>query len=167
MLVMHQQSVAAITTAELERRLLEEGCNPANFSINTRSYDGFCLLNDGLRWAVFYSERGRDQEPIFTSIDEATACQFYLDFTLNMRHYHLVGMLRSEPVARALQVRLGEQGMATHTDKLLYARNDYRHRIMAVGKDIFKAWALLGQLPVQDVNDAHPGFWERLRLYLS
>lgn len=156
-----------MNTAELERRLLEEGCNPANFSINVRSYDGFCLLNDGLRWAVFYSERGRDQEPIFTSIDEAAACQFYLDFTLNMRHYHLVGMLRSEPAARALRARLEEQGIATHTDLLLYARNDYRHRIMVVGKDVFKARALLGELPVQDVDDAQPGFWERLQQYLS
>lgn len=156
-----------MTTAELERRLLAEGCSPANYAINTRSYDGFCLLYDGGRWAVFYSERGRDQAPIFTSAEEAAACQFFYDFVLNMQHLHLAGILRSEPAARALQARLEAQGMATRTDRLLYARNDYRHRVMVIGKDVFRARALLGQLPIEDTADARPGLWTWLRQRLG
>lgn len=156
-----------MTTAELARRLEEEGCNPGNYSLNTRSYDGFCLMNDGLRWAVFYSERGRDQPPVFTSIDEAAACQFYLEFVLNTRHDHLVGFLRSEQAVRALQARLAGHGISTHIDRMLYRHNDYRHRVMVVGKDIFKVRELLSKVPVEDVDDAYPGFWTWLRQQLS
>jgi hypothetical protein len=154
-----------MTIAELERRLLAEGCNPANYALGTRSYDGFCLMQDGGRWAVFYSERGRDQPPLFTSTDEAAACQFYLEFMLNMRHDHMVGFLRSEKLVRALRAQLAAQGIATHTDRMLYHRNDYRHRVMVVGKDIFKAKALLGKVPLADVEEARQGFWERLRRF--
>lgn len=151
-----------MNTAELERRLLAEGCNPTNYAINTRSYDGFCLLHDGQRWAVFYSERGDDQLPIFTSPDEAVACQYFFDFVMQMEHRHLVAMLRSEPAARALQARLEAQGIGTLPFQLHYADNDYRQCLSVVGKDIFRARQLLGKVPVQDGDDGRPGFWRRL-----
>lgn len=156
-----------MTTAELALRLEQEGCSSGNYSINTRSYDGFCLVNDGFQWAVFYSERGRDQTPIFTSINESEACQFYFDFVLNMRHDHLVGFLRSEKAARALQAQLAGQGIPTHADRMLYGHNDYRHRIMVVGKDVFKARELLGTLPLTDTDDAKTGVWNWLRQYFA
>ena len=156
-----------MTTTELERRLLAEGCSPANYAINTRSYDGFCLLHNGRGWAVFYSERGQDQEPLFISLDEDAACQFFYDFVLNMQHRHLAVFLRSEPAARALRARLEAQGIATHADRMLYGRNDYRHRVMVVGKDVFRAQALLGQLPVEDAADTQPGLWAWLRRRLG
>jgi hypothetical protein len=152
-----------MTITELEARLLAEGCNPANYALNTRSYDGFCLLFDGLRWAVFYSERGRDQPPIFTSAAEDAACRFFFDFVMQMEHSHLVAMLRSEPAAQALRARLEAQGIATHAYRLHYAKNDYRQVVSVVGKDVFKARELLGKLPVEDSNDARPGLWKRLR----
>jgi hypothetical protein len=151
-----------MTTAELERRLLAEGCNPDNYAINSRSYDGFCLMQQEGPWAVFYSERGRDQPPIFTSPDEATACQYFFDFVMKMEHRHLVAMLRSEPAAQALRARLAAQGIATHAYRLLYAKNDYRQVISVVGKDVFRARALLGKLPLEDDQDGSPGFWARL-----
>lgn len=155
-----------MTTAELERRLLAEGCNPDNYALNTRSYDGFCLMRQGRQWNVFYSERGDDQPPIFTSPDEDAACRFFFDFVMKMEHRHLVAMLRSEPAARALRARLEAQGIATHAYQLFYAQNDYRQVVSVVGKDIFRVRALLGKLPVEDGDDGKPGFlarlWQRL-----
>ena len=152
-----------MTTTELNRRLLAEGCNPANYAINARSYDGFCLLHNGRGWAVFYSERGKDQEPIFVSLDEAAACQYYFDFVIQMEHAHVVGFLRREPAARALQARLAAAGIAPHPYRVLYAKNDYRYGVNVIGKDIFRARALLGQVPVEDDDDGRPSFWARLR----
>jgi hypothetical protein len=162
-----------MTTAELERRLLAEGANPDNYAINGRSYDGFCLMQQGGHWAVFYSERGRDQPPIFTSPDEDAACRYFFDFVMNMEHRHLVAMLRSEPAAQALRERLAAQGIATHAYRLHYATNDYRQVISVVGKDVFRARALLGRLPLPDeataaeVAAARPGFWAWVRRQLS
>ncbi|MBD2767328.1 hypothetical protein IC235_05425 [Hymenobacter sp. BT664] len=56
-----------MTTAELAQYLETEGYNPANYSINTRGFDGFCLVNDGQQWVVFYTERGKDQPAVFAS----------------------------------------------------------------------------------------------------
>ena len=151
-----------MTIAELSRRLLAEGCNPDYYALNTRSYDGFCLMRRGQEWAVFYSERGRDQEPIFTSPDEDTACQYFFDFVMKMEHRHLVAVLRSEPAAQALRARLGAQGIATHAYPLLYAQDEYRQVVSVVGKDIFRARALLGKLPIEDHDAAArpgSGFW--------
>ena len=156
-----------MTTTELARRLLAEGCNPANYAIDTRSYDGFCLLHNGRGWAVFYSERGLDQEPIFISLDEDAACQYFFDFVMRQEHRHLVACLRSEPAAQALRARLEAQGIATHAYRLFYAKNDYRQVISVVGKDVFRARALLGRLPVEDGDEGCPGLWARLRRWCS
>ena len=151
-----------MTTTELARRLLAEGCNPHNYAIGTRSYDGFCLLHDGRGWAVFYSERGHDQEPIFSSLDEAEACQYFFDFVTQQEHRHLVGELRSKPAAQALRAQLAAAGIATHAYALPYAPHDDRQIISVVGKDIFRARALLGTVPVKDTDNPRPGFWARL-----
>ncbi|MDO7846942.1 hypothetical protein Q5H92_11280 [Hymenobacter sp. M29] len=152
-----------MTTAELEARLLAEGCNPANYAINTRSYDGFCLMRRGQQWDVFYSERGSDQPPIFTSPDEAVACQYFFDFVMQMEHRHLVALLRSEPAARALRARLESQGIATYAYRLLYAQDDYRQVVSVVGKNIFRVRALLGKLPLEDGDVGRPSFGKWLR----
>lgn len=151
-----------MTTTDLSRRLLAEGCSPNNYAINTRSYDGFCLLHNERGWAVFYSERGKDQEPIFTSSDEAAACQYFFDFVLQMEHRHLVGELRSVAAAQALRAQLAAAGIATHAYSLPYARHDDRQIISVVGKDIFRARALLGTVPVKDTDGPRPGFWAQL-----
>jgi hypothetical protein len=89
-----------MTTAELEARLLAEGCNPDNYALNARSYDGFCMLKQGGQWTVFYSERGHDQPPVFTSPDDA-ACRYFFDFVMQTEHRHVVGLLRSEAAVSA------------------------------------------------------------------
>ncbi|RZL02513.1 MAG: SPOR domain-containing protein [Hymenobacter sp.] len=156
-----------MTTAELARRLEADGCNPANYTINARSYDGFCLMRNGRQWVVFYSERGDDQPPIFTSEEEAAACQYYLDFVLRMRHSHCVGFLRSATAAQALQTKLAQHGIETQASRLLYSTNDYRHQVFVIGKDIFAARKLLGKLPVTDAEDKQPGLGALLWKWLA
>jgi hypothetical protein len=157
-----------MTTAELARRLEAEGANPATYDIGRRSYDGVCLLHEEGRWAVFYSERGRDQLPMFTSADESAACEYYLKFVLAQPQYHAVGFFRSAKAAQALRAQLEQQGLAVHTGQLLYAANDYRQQVWVMGKDIFAARQLLGNnLPLQDAEQAGPGFWQRLRQWLA
>jgi hypothetical protein len=157
-----------MTTAELARRLEAEGANPANYDIGRRSYDGVCLLHEGGRWVVLYSERGRDQPPMFVSADESAACEYYMTHVLAQPQYHAVGFFRSEKAAQALHARLEQQGLAVRTGKLLYAANDYRHQVWVMGKDIFGARQLLGSnLPLSDEQDASLTFWERLRRWLA
>ena len=151
-----------MTLADLNRRLLAEGANPDNYALGTRSYNGFCLLRQGRQWNVFFSERGDDQKPIFTSRNEYTACRFFFDFVMKMEHRHLVGFLRREPAARTLQARLAAAGIAAHHFAVPYAKNDNRHGLNVIGKDIFRARALLGKVPVEDGDDGRPGFWRRL-----
>jgi hypothetical protein len=77
---------------ELEQGLLEEGCSPYNFSIGHRGSDVFCLEKQNAIWRVFYTERGNDHPPIFESMSEVEACEFYFDYiTKKIRHDHLVG----------------------------------------------------------------------------
>jgi len=157
-----------LTTTELARRLEAEGANPATYDIGHRSYDGVCLLHEGGRWVVLYSERGRDQEPMFASADEAAACEYYLAHVLAQPQYHAVGFFRSEEAAQALRARLEQQGLAVQTGKLLYATNDYRYQVWVMGKDIFAARQLLGStLPLQDGEDTKFTIWERLRQWLA
>jgi hypothetical protein len=157
-----------MTTAELAHRLEAEGANPATYDIGRRSYDGVCLLHEGGRWVVLYSERGRDQAPMFASADESAACEYYLTHVLAQPQYHPVGFFHSEKAAQALQVRLEQQGLTVRTGKLLYAANDYRHQVWVMGKDIFAARQLLGSsLPLGDGQDTNFTFWERLRRWLA
>jgi hypothetical protein len=157
-----------MTTTELARRLEAEGANPATYDIGRRSYDGVCLLQEGGQWVVLYSERGRDQAPMFASADESAACKYYLAHVLAQPQYHAVGFFRSAKAAQALQVRLEQSGLAVQTGKLLYDANDYRHQVWVMGKDIFAARQLLGSnLPLHDGDDTKFSFWERLRRWLT
>lgn len=135
-------------TRELEMRLLAEGCSMANFSINRRggSSDIYCLeLEDGM-WSVFYTERGRDSEPIFESVSEEEACLFYYDFMKKMEHWHLVGFSAEEASVLELQGWLTEIGVPfIRNDIPAYEHaDDPRYRLFVVGEDIFKVRELLG-----------------------
>ncbi len=67
-----------MNTCDLEPRLLAEGCNKGQFAIGHRAHDAFCLVNHGGTWDVFYSERGQDSTPIFSSRSEQEACDFFI-----------------------------------------------------------------------------------------
>ena len=137
---------------ELKRRLIEEGCSTNNYSVGRGGSDVYCLENQGGTWRVFYTERGLDQDPIFESVSEEEACEFFFNYmTRKFRHDHLVGFFVSEENAKTLARRLAQHGVQSHQDKIPYGGwVDPRYRVFVVGKDIFKARDLLGEVPVKD-----------------
>ena len=141
-----------MNAAELKKRLLEEGCSPYNFSIGRGGSDVYCLERQSGIWRVFYTERGREDAPIFEAVSEAEACQFYFDYiTKKIRHNHLVGFFVSEESASDLETRLAQHGILSHRDKIPYGGwSDPRYRVFVVGKDIFKARGILGEVPLND-----------------
>jgi hypothetical protein len=141
-----------VNTTELKRRLLAEGCSPHNFSISSRGSDVFCLEQQGGLWRVFYTERGQDGSPIFESRSEDEACEFFFHYlTTKIQHNHLVGFFISEQNALYLETQLAQHDISCHRDKIPYGGwSDPRYRVFVVGKDIFKARTVLGDIPKHD-----------------
>lgn len=141
-----------MNATELNQRLLEEGCSPHNFSIGHRGSDVFCLQQQDGVWRVFYTERGHDSPPIFESMREDEACEFFFHYiTTKIKHHHLIGFFTSEQQALKLESQMAQQGVSCHRDKIPYGGwSDPRYRVFVVGKDIFKARALLGEVPLND-----------------
>jgi hypothetical protein len=137
---------------ELKQRLFEEGCNSSVYAIGARgdASDAFCLAHDGENWRVYYTERGQDDAPVFVSEDEDDACQFFFQKIMSMRHNHCVGFFRSQERAKSLCNDLEQQGLNAYSDKIPYDVDEPRYRVFVVGKAIFKARALLGEVPVYD-----------------
>ena len=137
---------------ELEQRLLEEGCSPHNFSIGHRGSDVFCLERQDEVWRVFYTERGLAGDILYESTSEEDACEFFFEYiTKKIRHDHLVGFFISDQKAIELESKLAKHRIASHRDKIPYGGwNDPRYRVFVVGKDIFTARALSGEVPLTD-----------------
>jgi hypothetical protein len=150
------ETIGVVTIDELRERLEAEGCNPRRYAIGTRgaATDAHCLTKRGDRWEVYYTERGQDDEPTFSSTDEAEACAFFLRFMLAERHDHMVAIFRDEAAAWALRLRLGGLGIASFHDRIPYGGpHDPRFRVFVSGKAIFAARRVLGDLPLSDDGD--------------
>jgi hypothetical protein len=137
---------------ELEARLLEAGCNPINFSVRNRGSDVYCLEEQDGVWRVFYTERGQDEPPVFESTEEAEACDYYFHFiTTRIRHYHLIGFLKSESGATVLEDELLSHGIRVHRDKIPYhGWADPRYRVFVIGRDIFKVREMFPEVPKKE-----------------
>jgi hypothetical protein len=141
-------------TTELKRRLEAEGCNPLRYAVGARgaASDAFCLTHDGRRWNVFYTERGEDSPPIYSSDDEAEACEFFFGHVMAERHDHMVGFFIDEADARALRERLRRVGVASWQDRIPFGgMHDPRFRVFVTGKAIFAARQELGTIPLGDL----------------
>jgi len=122
---------------ELRKKLEEEGCAPMNYAIESRGSDAFCLMNDGRKWRVFYSERGWDADPIFTSESEAEACTFFLDHMRKQPNWHLVGVFPSELEAKSFErevTRLGATPIRNDLPESLMGTPQFR--VFVAGRDI-------------------------------
>lgn len=141
-----------MNTAELEQRLLDEGCTPASFAIGERgsASDAFCLVHDGREWQVFYTERGVDQLPFFTTTDEAEACAFFFKHITSFRHPHLVGFFREKAFADDLLAALKRENLNAWQDVIHYREGEWRQRVFVEGKGVFVARQLFASLPLMD-----------------
>ncbi len=142
-----------MTVDELRARLEAEGCNPLRYAIGARgaASDAHCLTQRDGRWDVYYTERGHDAAPIFSSTDEAEACAWFLHFMLSERHHHLVGFFRGEAAAWALRQRLDDVGIESFLDRIPFGGpHDPRFRVFVSGKAVFAARRVLRDLPVRD-----------------
>jgi hypothetical protein len=136
-----------MNAAELKQRLLEEGCSPYNFSIGRGGSDVYCLDRQNGVWRVFYTERGKDDAPIFEAVSEAEACEFYFEYiTKKIQQNHLVGFFVSEKRASDLEVRWTQNGILFHRDKIPCGGwSDPCYRVFVVGKDISRCERFCGK----------------------
>ena|SRR5690606_13035045 len=137
-----------MNATEAYDRLISEGANPIQCFVHSRgaSDDAIGLIKDGNQWKVFYTERGCDSPPMFTSELETEAAEFFYHEISKQRHWHLVGFFEEEKNAHALEEEL--KSINIH-----YIRNDIpnykftgdrRFRVFVVGADIFPARAKIG-----------------------
>lgn len=135
---------------ELRKKLLQEGCNPKNFAVLSSAHDAYCIDKDNNLWNVFYSERGCNYDPIFTSSDESEACDFFYNLVINQQHWHLVGFFKKEIDATLLEDKLVAIGITPiRNDIPAYKTgNDPRYRVFVVGKDIFKTKEHFGPIEI-------------------
>jgi hypothetical protein len=138
--------------SELPAKLTAAGCNQFCVGDCFQLTDLHCLDYDGQNWHVFYTERGKRHDPIFSSPSEDEASRFYYQFITRMTHWHLVGFFEQERAAFKLEEKLHSLEIATRRNDIpaYSGPNDPRFRVFVVGKDIFRARAALGDLPKKD-----------------
>lgn len=138
---------------ELESRLYKEGCNPRSYAIGKRgsASDAYCLTHNGQEWQVYYTERGSDNAPEYTSKSEEAACEYFFNFIMKFRHDHCVGNFISKAAANELQARLESHGLHPFRDKIPYPiLKEPLYRVWVSGKEIFGVQDILGTRYVTD-----------------
>ncbi len=137
--------------AELELRLHEEGCSGFSLLGSSTGYDAYCLdFADG-EWKVFYTERGSDSPPIFSSLSESNACEYFLEHMKKEQNWHCVGFFEDEAKATTLESQLRALAVdPIRNDIPSYNRvNDPRYRVFVAGKQIHTVRKHLGPLPLK------------------
>jgi hypothetical protein len=122
---------------ELKQKLIESGCSSLNYAIQSRESDAFCLMHDGVRWNIFYSERGVDSASIFSSPFESEACEFFLQHLCKQENWHLVGVFSSESEAKDFEsevVRLGATPLRNDLPESMFGTPQFR--VFVAGRDI-------------------------------
>jgi hypothetical protein len=147
-----RRTVKRMKVSELKEKLITEGCNADNFAVLSRSHDAFCLDKIGNEWTIFYSERGHDSKPIFTTENEQEACEFFYNYVRKQQHWHIVGFFKSEEDAKELEIKLSSIGVnPIRNDIPAYKTvNDPRYRVFVSGKDIFKVIEHFGKIEIND-----------------
>ena len=108
------------------------------------------MEKSGNLWEIFYSERGSKEEPIFSSISETDACEFFYNHILSMEHLHIIGFFKEESSANELENKLSNIGVRIIRNDIpaFMDRNDPRFRLFVIGKDIFKVKEVIPVLPI-------------------
>ena len=138
---------------ECKKLLIQEGCNPQIYSVGSSGSadDAFCLEKIGNKWLVFYTERGRHSNPIYSSESESDASQYFYEYIMSRQHNHCVGFFIEERNAFNFQAELNKKKIVSTSDSIPYGgTHDPRYRVFVSGKAIFKVKELLKSLPITD-----------------
>ena len=143
-----------MTISEIESKLLAEGCNRNQFATGQRgaANDAYCLIQRDGKWEVFYTERGEESSPIYSSASEEEACEFFFNHILSLEHWHLVGWFVNEAEAIDFEKRIAALGVKPIRNDIPFkSRKIDRFRVFVMGKDIFPVKAAIPELPLKQV----------------
>ncbi len=139
-------------TSEIKAYLLSQGCYESSFAVESRgsASDAHCLIQDGGDWVVFYTERGCDSTPVFSSPSEEAACDYFIKLILAEKHWHLVGSFIHESAAISLAQKVEQLGVKpVRNDIPNYSKEgDARYRVFVMGKDIFPIRKAMPNIPI-------------------
>jgi hypothetical protein len=143
---------------KLNNELISEGCNNffvSGISNNNLLDDVFCLNNNKKKWEVYYSERGRNEKPIYSTYDLDEAIDYYKNYIMNMEHWHLIIITRSNDKNNEYKIVLENNGIKViQNDIPAYkSKDDYVFRLFVKNKDIFEAKKLFENIPNYDLNN--------------
>jgi len=138
--------------AELEDRLFDEGCSGYALQSRGSSYDAFCLTRNEGQWSVFYTERGIDSPPIYSTESESDACEFFLKHMQKQANWHMVGFFTNEQNAIKLEAQLQDLNIEPIRNDIpaFTQANDPRYRVFVAGKQIHSVREKLGSAPIKD-----------------
>jgi hypothetical protein len=148
-------SISIMTTRDIRPRLLAEGCNKNTFAVGERGRadDAFCLVQQNGKWEVFYTERGHDSSPIFSSESEEEACDFFCRHIISLEHWHLVGWFIKEADAEDLEKRIRSLGAKPIRNDINFSGSAIdRYRVFVKGKDIFPLRQNIPGLPLGQID---------------
>jgi hypothetical protein len=141
-------------TSELKEYLLSQGCSESSFAVGSRgaANDAYCLVYNGRDWVIFYTERGCDSPPVFSSSSEEVARDYFIKLILAQKHWHLVGFFINESAAISLAQKIEQLGVkAVRNDIPNYSKEgDARYRVFVIGKDILPIRKAMPNIPIME-----------------
>jgi hypothetical protein len=141
---------------QLHDTLIVKGCN--RFYIAAEAIGGpensdvEVLDFSNCNWTVYYTERGKKSNPIFTNANKDEAIAFYYNHIMSLEQLHLVVFTRQEAVAKEYQERLESAGISSIENNIPHyiEKGDFVCRLFVSGADIFKVRDLFPVVPYYD-----------------
>lgn len=139
---------------ELYDKLIAEGCN--RFFIEgiggPQSDDVELLAYNNGKWEVAYTERGKRNNPMFSTADKQEAIRYYYDHVIGQQHWHLVVFTRAATTAEFYKAKLESLNLKVIQNDIPHyaAMKDRVFRLFVVNKDIFTAKEKLTDIPYVD-----------------
>ena len=114
---------------------------------------------DGSIWEVYYIERGKKSQPIFSTTDKNAAIKYYTDFVSKIEHWHLIAFTRSSEIFNDFKCELEKLNIQTIQNDIPHykVKNDRVYRLFVVNKDIFIAKAHIEDIPYFDSDLKYHG----------
>ncbi|MDR3093438.1 MAG: hypothetical protein LBU62_02200, partial [Bacteroidales bacterium] len=104
-------------------------------------------------WKIYYTERGNDDDPIYSTYDIDDAIKYYKNYIINEEHWHLIIITRSIEKMNEYRSILELNGIKIiQNDMPDYSKKDDRvFRLFVTNKDIFRAEKLFKKIPYSDL----------------